>query len=124
MSEYIAVSGLTIGHSSGSPVSGGTFTLTSIPSLKVKADGKGVYSGTLAFTFIGGTHTAGASGTATGGGTITVSATKTKADGSFVFLVGDTGTLAGAYVTSVPTTISFESDVEITNAGQTKVKGT
>lgn len=123
--EKIAVDGLIIAHSSGSAVSGGEFTITSLPSIKGKADGKGVYSGVLAFTFTGGTHSSGTSGSATGGGSITLTATKSKVDGNLVFREGDTGTLIGVYVppSVPPPTVAFSSDVEISAAGQDLVKG-
>lgn len=124
MSKLIAVNGCTIGHSVGSPVSGGTFTITSVASTKVKAEGKGVYKTTIAFTFTGGTFVGGSSGTALGSGSITATATKVKAEGGFVVIEGDTGTLTGTYVPipTPPPTVSFTSNVEITDAGQTKAK--
>lgn len=123
--EFFAVEGLTIDHSSGSPVSGGTFSVTSSPSTKVKAVGNGVYRGTLAFTFTGGTHSSGTSSSALGSGTIAFTATKNKADGQFVLRVGDSGSMSGTYVppTTPPPTVVFSSNVEITDAGQDKVRG-
>ena len=123
--EFIAVEGLTIDHSSGSPVSGGTFTVTSSPSLKMNALGNGVYRGTLAFTFSGGTHSSGTPNSALGSGTISFTATKNKIDNLFVLRVGDTGSMTGTYVppSTPPPTVPFTSNVEITDAGQDKVLG-
>jgi len=127
--EYIAVSGLTIDHSSGSLVSDGAFTVTSLPSIKVKVSDNGVYngvySGVLTFTFTGGSHSAGQEGTATGGGSISITAKKTKADNKLVFRVKDKGTITGVYVpiSGNPPIVPFTSDVEITDAGQIKAKG-
>jgi len=132
MGEFIGVSGLTIGHGAGSNVSGGTFTITSVPSIKVKADGKGVYKGTLVFTFTGGSCSGpppDSASTAVGAGTIDITATKVKADGSFVIREGDTGSMSGTYVATNPAPppptvpgVFTDQPVEITDAGQTKVR--
>ena len=127
--EFLGVEGLTIDHSSGSPVSGGSFTITSLASLKMKIKAgilfKGVYRGVLAFTFTGGSHSSGTSGSALGAGTISFTATKNKIDTLFVLREGDSGTLIGTYVppSVPPPTVPFTSNVEITDAGQSKVKG-
>jgi len=127
--ELIAVEGLTIDHKAGSLVSGGSFTVTSTPSLKLKAKVgllfKGVYRGTLAFTFSGGSHSSGTSGSALGAGTIDFTATKNKIDEKFVLRENDGGSMTGTYVPPAvpPPTVSFTSDVEITVAGQTKYSG-
>lgn len=123
--KFLGVEGLTISHKAGSPVSGGTFTITSLPSTKYIPVGKGVYRGTLSFTFSGGTHSSGTPGTALGAGTIDFTSIKNKADGQFVIRVDDSGSMTGTYVPPVtpPPTVPFTSDVEITNAGQDKVRG-
>lgn len=125
MRKLLAVEGLTINHSAGSPVSGGSFSVTSIASTKMKAEGNGVYRGTLSFTFTGGTHSSGTSGTAVASGTISFTATKNKIDGQFVLREGDTGSMTGTYVppATPPPTVPFTSDVEITAAGQSTVLG-
>lgn len=124
MSELIAVEGLTIDHSSGSLVSGGTFTITSIASTKVKSGGNGAYKTSIVFTFAGGTHSSGTSETAIGGGTITATATKVKVEGGYVMRLGDSGTMNGTYTsaTSPFPIVAFSSSVEITDANQDKVK--
>ncbi len=123
--ELLAIEGLTISHSTGSPVTGGTFTVVSTPSTKVKITGSGVYSGTLSFNFIGGTHSSGTPGTANGSGTINFTSTKVRADGQFVLRNTDTGTLNGTYIppSTPPPTVPFSSGVEISDAGQNKVSG-
>jgi len=126
--KLLAVEGLTISHSSGSAVSGGTFTITSAPSLKYAVKNvtfKKVYRGTLTFTFTGGSHSSGTSGSATGAGTINFTATKNKIDGQFVLRVEDTGTLTGVYIppSVPPPTVAFTSNVEISDAGQSKALG-
>lgn len=120
----IGVDGLTIDHVVGSPVSGGTFTITSTPSLKVKAEGKGVYSGTLNFTFAGGNGPGAVDGTVTATGSINPTAVYVKADGSLVIREDDVGNMTGTGTNSnpPPPTVPIFGVVEITNAGQTKVK--
>jgi len=106
-------------------VSGGTVTITAVPSVKCKAGGKGIYKNPLTFTFAGGNATGYDPGTVTtvGPGSISATAVKTKADGLLVMRVDDqnasvalTGTIGG-------TPTSFTGTFKITNAGQTKVKG-
>jgi len=123
--EYIGVDGLTIAHSSGSPISSGSFVITSTPSVKVLADGKGVFSGPLTFTFSGGTATGFVSNSINGGGTINPTTVKVKADGSFVIREGDSGTLNGTGITlpDPPGTAGpISGGVEITAANQAKVR--
>jgi hypothetical protein len=126
MAKEIGVDGLTIGHGIGSTCSGGTFTITSVPSLKVKAGGKGVYKGTLSFTWSGGNHIGGVPATALGSGTINFSSSKVKADNQFVIRLDDTGTMSGTYTQPgsppVPGILFSNQPVKISNAGQTVVK--
>lgn len=121
--ELIAVEGCTIAHDSGSGISGGSFTITSVASTKVKAEGKGVYKLEIAFTFAGGSESTVVAGSVTGGGTISATATKTKAEGQLVVREGDTGTLTGAGTNPAPPppTLPVSGDVIISVAGQTKV---
>ena len=126
--KLIAVEGLTIDHSLGSPVSGGTFTITSQPSLKYSIKNvsfKKVYRGTLAFTFAGGTHSSGTTNSAVATGTINFTATKNKIDNQFVLRIDDSGSMTGTYVppSVPPPTVPFTSNVEITDAGQDKALG-
>jgi hypothetical protein len=124
--EFLGFEGLTIDHSPGSPVSGGTFTITTPPSNKVRlVSGEWVYSGPISFTFSGGTHSSGTPGSATGAGTINVTSTKNKVSGKFVIRENDTGSMTGTYVppSTPPPTVPFTSDVEITDSGQDKVRG-
>lgn len=131
--ELLGVEGLTIDHDTGSNVSGGTFTITSIASLKVKCEGKGVYKGTLSFTFSGGTCSGpppDSGSTAVGSGTINITALKSKVEGDFVIREGDIGTMSGTYVATNPSPppatipgVFTNQPVKITDAGQTKVLG-
>lgn len=122
--ENVAVVGLTISHGSGSTITGGSFVITSSPSSKVKAGGAFVYRGTINFTFSGGSEPTVTAGSVTGSGSISFTATKTKADGQFVIREGDTGTLTGTGTnpSPPPPTLPVSGSVEISNAGQTKVK--
>jgi len=122
--ENIANEDLTLAHGTGSPISGGTFTVTSVPSQKVKALDKGVHKDPLQYTFTGGN----ASGFDSGSiativpQTINATATKVKAENQLVMREGDFGTMqAQGTVGGVPTPIA--GPVEISDAGQDKVKG-
>ena len=122
----------TVDHASGSLVSGGTFTIISTPSTKVKAEGAGVHTNDLRFTFAGGDAKDGEEIDLVDPGTvvsvppyqsISATAVKTRADGSLVMRLGDTnataqfqGTLSGSPVGP------FAGSVEVATAGQTKAK--
>ena len=121
--EFTGVVGLTIAHSTGSLMVGGTFVVTAVPSTTVKAEGQFVYTGALSFTFSGGTYSGNAGGV--GAGTINFTSTKVKVDGSFVLREGDTGTMDGVYTNPAapPPTLPFTAaPIEISNAGQSKVR--
>ena len=122
--ELIAVSGCVIGHIRGSTITGGTFTITSIASTKVKAQALGVYTLKIDFTFSGGSAPGAVSGSVSGAGVINATATKAKAEGQFVMRQGDSGTLTGAGTNASPPppTIAVSGPVEIKTAGQAKVK--
>jgi hypothetical protein len=125
MSELIAVEGLTLDHVSGSPISGGSFTITSTPDAKVKAEGHGVYVSPLAFSFSGGDASGFVAGSVSGGGSITATAVKVQASGIAVMRLGDSvlmncvGTIDPP---ATPPTGPVSGNVEITDAGQTKVE--
>lgn len=113
----------TLGHAAGSLVSGGVFTITSVPSLKVRADGKGIYRGPLQYTFSGGN----ASGFDSGSVATTVpqaiqpTAIKARADGLAVIRLGDSGQMAAiGTVSGTPTAII--GLVKISDAGQGVVR--
>ncbi len=112
-----------------SPASG-EITVMSQPSINVKADNNGVYRGPLQFTAAN--ITAPGLGTATPGtlpiGIIQPSAMHSKSDNLAVIRVGDrvdglvsVGAMNQAGTSTVPCVITFS--VEITDAGQTEVKG-
>jgi len=118
--ELIAVEGLTIDHETGSSCSGGTFTIVSIASTKVKVNGNGVYSQSISFTFSGGTYSGGVSGTASGGGIINATSNKVKVEGSYVMRLNDEGDLTGTHIVG-NTSTAFSSKVLIADANQEKV---
>jgi hypothetical protein len=128
--ELIAVDGCTVDHGTGSPISDGVFVITSTPSTKAKAEGKGVYTTPLTVTFSGGS----ASGfldesvMTTAPVAIAATATKTKAGGILVMREGDSLKLMTCIGTidppppSPPYTGPIAGPIEISVAGQTKVK--
>lgn len=101
-------------------------TIVAIPSTTCKAVGKYietdeiviVWGGACAFTSLTYNFTS-------GGGNISATATKTKADGIVVLRKGDTGSCAGSWKNKLdpPGDVSnCTCDIEISDAGQTKVK--
>ena len=120
--ELIGVDGLTLAHASGSLISGGSFVVTAVPSLKNKAQGKGAFSGPLAFTFSGGNAAGCTNGTVTGGGSIPPTAAKTKSEGLLVIRGGDSVTMAAAGTAPNGSPVSVSGKVEVSNAGQTKAR--
>lgn len=121
--EYVANADLTLAHSAGSLISGGTFTIISVASSNVKAD-SGVYVTPLSFSFAGGNATGFTPGTVAGAAAIQATATKTKADGLAVIRQGDKVTMiaSGTQPGPPPVVVTITGDVEISDAGQTKVK--
>ena len=121
----IGVVGMTISHAAGSPISGGTFTITSSPSTKCKATGKFIYRGTVSFNFTGGNASGIVPGSISCTGTISPTATKVKADGSFCILEGDTGSMSGTGTSqsSGNPIVPVSGSVEISDAGQNKARG-
>lgn len=125
--KLIAVSGMTVQVSDPTVVA--TITITGSPSLKVKAEGNGVYKDSLGVTVTAITvPSAGATIPDPGPYNVTFSATaqKVKADGSLVLRVDDeTGTInATPKIPSTPSPIDFPVSfkIEISNAGQSKSK--
>ncbi|MHC4620360.1 MAG: hypothetical protein ACYTEQ_21635 [Planctomycetota bacterium] len=124
MSELVMTEAGAIGHGAGSTITGGVFTITSVPSGTVKAEGSGVFSGDLLYTFAGGAQ-GNISGIATTAPqTISPTATKVKADGALVIRLGDSGTMAAQGVDASGAAVAVSGPVEVTDAGQTKVNAT
>jgi|WetSurMetagenome_2_1015567.scaffolds.fasta_scaffold466049_1 hypothetical protein len=119
--KYIAVQGCTLTISGVTP---GTATITSSTSTKVKAGHKGVYRGTVQVQLTGcSSGTYNQTGPVTSNFTLT--AQKNKADSEFVLREGDQATgISVSMVNSVYPfdSSSFTASVEVTSAGQVKVK--
>ena len=120
--KNVAVVGCTVTLSPGT----GVAQITTQASLKVKADGKGVYFGPIDIAvsaYSDSTITVSGSGT----GTITIqpSAQKVKVEGKYVILEGDSGdAMIDGMAYSGSSTVSVKSKVtaKIQVAGQIKVK--
>lgn len=119
--KLVAADGVVLSHSIGSPISGGTFSVSSIPSIKALSETKGVHKDPLTYTFSGGNSSGFDPGTVTSIGpqTISSSALKALAEGSKIMLNGDSGTmLCTGTVGGTPTPVS--GGVEITDPKQIK----
>lgn len=110
----------TIEHGSGSPISGGVFVIASAPDLKISIQGLGVFFGSLAFTFSGGSAPGFVNGTVVGGGTIVSTATHVRTADGFVVREGDTGTLNATGTLTGGGAGSVSGPVELGDPGQTK----
>ena len=120
--KNVAVVGCTVTLSPGE----GNKQITTQASLKVKADGKGVYFGPIDVAVSGYSDTT-ITVSGSGSGTITIqpSAQKVKVEGDYVILEGDSGTATiNGKAWSGQTQIDAQSDVtaKIEVAGQVKVK--
>jgi len=117
--------GGTIAHKSG-PITGGAFVITSIPSVKDKAVGLGVFPKEVEFTFSGGSAPGCVPGTVVSVAPTKIPATaiKGKTEGSPPVRVGDFVTMnaQGTNPTPPPATVAVSGPVEVSDAGQTKVK--
>ena len=119
--KNVAVVGCTVTLSPGD----GNKQITTQASLKVKADGKGVYFGPIDVAVSGYSDTS-ITVSGSGSGTITIqpSSQKVKVEGDFVILEGDSGTatisgMAWSGDSQVPATSNVTAKIEV--AGQTKV---
>lgn len=122
MSVLVAVEGCTI--SALPPITGGVFTIQTPASVKAKADGKGIYSGSITVLVAGTTLGSYAQSAPV---TINIQPSmikKLKVDGNIALAPGDSGTttdpakyIAGTTSTTSPITI------KIMDAGQSKVMG-
>lgn len=122
MSELIAVEGLTIDHDGLSLITGGLFTVVSLPDLKVKCENNKAYVTVLSFTFAGGSYPGFVDGSLSGTGTIASTAIKTKASNALVMRENDTGSMTCTGTLLGGGTGQVVGPVIISVAGQTKVK--
>ena len=115
----------TVGHDTGSLISGGSFTITSTPSANVKANDAGVYSGPLSGSFSNGNASGFEPGSVAGTWTINPTATAVKVDGSAVIRADDIGTLNATGTIPPPTggTGPVVGSVKVSDAGQGVVNG-
>lgn len=114
-------------HGSESTISGGSFSITSSPSVKTKAGGKGVYRGPLVFTFKGGNAPGFATGSVFTPSPVTINPAAQKVKAEFLPVVreGDSGTMVcqGTTTDVPPKTATVSGPVEVASAGQLKVRG-
>lgn len=120
--KNVAVVGCTVTLSPGE----GNKQISTQASLKVKADGKGVYFGPIDVSVSGYTDSV-ITVSGSGSGTITIqpSSQKVKVEGKNIILEGDSGTaVINGMAWSGPSQIAVTSNVtaKIEVAGQTKVK--
>ena len=122
MSIEVANADCTVDHSEGSPVSGGSVVITPPTTLKSKAGGKLIHAGGVSVTWTG--CSGGGSSNLAGTGIIPPTAEKAKAENKLINRKGDSVTIAFAGTTSSvpPSPVALNGDVEITDAGQVKVK--
>lgn len=122
MSYPVAVMGCAI--AALPPVTGGVFTVQTPPSQKVKADGKGVYSGAVNVVVSGTVFGAYAQ---TSPVTVTIQPSvlkKFKVDGKIALALGDGGTTESPANFANPVSSASSSiSIKIVDAGQTKVMG-
>jgi hypothetical protein len=119
-----------LGHAAGSTVSAGAFTIKSVPSSKVKAEGSGVYRGPLTYSFTGGNAEGfvDASVLTSVDQTIDPTAVKVNEKGQYVIRVGDSGTMACiGTIDPTPPAPPYVGPVagavvEVSDPGQTKMK--
>ena len=118
MMQYIAAQGCQISLDPASTTPA-TVTITTPASTDCKAEGKGLYRGTLTVTIAG--YQGGAvTTTGAGAGSITGTAQKVKIDAQAAVLENDSGT---ATVTDASTGATQPVVVKIQDAGQHSVKG-
>jgi hypothetical protein len=125
--ELVVNENLTLDHSSGSLIDGGSFTVTSLPSEKNFAGDKKIYGSPLVFTFAGGNATGFLDGSVLTVAAVSMIATaiKVTVDNKKVIREGDSVTMACIGTIdppppSAPFTGPVSGDVEITDAGQEK----
>ena len=118
MTEFIMNADGEIDHGSGSPISGGTFLITSVPSGMVRAEGAGVHVTPLAYSFSGGDATGFVPGSIAGAGAIPATAVKVRAEGAFVMREGDSAIMNATGTPTGGGSAPISGPVEVSDAGQ------
>jgi hypothetical protein len=124
MKNNIAVDGLTLSHASGSLISGGSFSVISVPSSVTKEATKGIFTSPLLYSFFGGN----AAGFVPGSvatlvpQSIIATTQKTKDYAILVIRQDDSGTMICQGTLTSGGVGPVSGGVEISNAGQDKVK--
>jgi len=120
--KLVAVEGLTLEPQG--IVSGGVITITSVPSAKMKAGGKGAYAGQLGFSVSGANASGYDPGTVmtAGPAVIPASASKCRAGVLPLLLEGDQSAAVAMTGTISGTPTPFVEPWKVTAAGQSKVK--
>ena len=116
--ENIANTDCTIDANNNASVS-----ILSLPSTKNKANGKGVYRGTITVSVVGASIEGTCTQTAPFSSTISPTAIKTKADGQEVIREGDSGSVTVAGTTPSSASCTIVVNFSIDDAGQDKAKG-
>lgn len=125
--KEIVVEGCSLEFQNGGGPNSAIIITSGQASTKVKAEGKGVYK-TLKFSVSGYTGQAiDVTGSGSGNGEITATSQNITVEGNKVFLNGDESAkfeIKGKkYVQGGTTDVSVFEIVKVTDAGQTKVKG-
>jgi len=124
--KFIAVDGCILNHKAGSTITGGVFTITSVPSIKVKGETKGAHKEQIQYTFSGGTFPGLVPGSVAtlAPQVILASSLKCKVEDVFVMRVEDFGIMTAQGTVPPPTggVAPATGSVEIADAGQIKVK--
>lgn len=122
MGKNIAVDGCELEDETG----GGTVSISTSPSDKVKADGKGIYFGPISIS-VSGSDGGGliGDGNGAGPGVITGTGSSIKSDGQPALLEGDTATVLVSGTTTSGSTVTPVLNVSVTvkvkKAGQSVV---
>lgn len=124
MKKNVAVSGLTLSHVLGSPITGGLFSVVSIPSNTTKESNKGIFVSPLLYSFSGGNSPGFVPGSV---GTlvpqfIISTALKTKDFSLLVIRQDDSGIMACQGTLEVGGQSPIAGGVEISDSNQDKVK--
>jgi len=125
MSVLVMTSNGTLGHGLGSTITGGTFTIITTPKTKGKVNGAGIFSGTLQYSFAGGSAPGMVAGTVatTAPQSINPTAVKSRVQGDLVVREGDSGTMQAEGTLTGGGVGPVSGPVEVNDAGQNVLRG-